>query len=122
MWLQITLNLSSHWMLMQGSAMMNKGTHKLTGNEVNMLMAFYYTPWVLDVTGFSVAIFDCAQYLIWFTDGPTVFSIGLVRWVNFLFLPFKIFSVSACIAQLAQGVVFLTDLSLREREKDGCNE
>ncbi|XP_072045394.1 CDP-diacylglycerol--inositol 3-phosphatidyltransferase-like [Amphiura filiformis] len=122
MWLQIILKVTSHWMLMQGSAMMNTGTHKLTGNEVNRLTAIYYTPWVLDVTVISVAIFDCAQYLIWFTDGPTVFSIGLVRWVYFLFLPFQVFSISAYIGKLAQGVVFLTDLSLREREKDGRNK
>ncbi|XP_072041288.1 uncharacterized protein [Amphiura filiformis] len=75
-WIQIMLKVGVHFYFMTSTAMISTASHKETGIGTHPLLTFFYDPWVLYTSVAMYTLFDAAQYLTCFIEGPKEYIVA----------------------------------------------
>ncbi|XP_072044647.1 CDP-diacylglycerol--inositol 3-phosphatidyltransferase-like isoform X2 [Amphiura filiformis] len=119
-WFQISacLDIVSHWLHLHSSATSGKSSHKSIDLSGNPVLHLYYTNrQFLFFMCSGNELFYAMVYLLYFTEGPSLYFIGLFRLIVYLTAPISLVKSGISLIHLITASMDMGAVDVAEREK-----
>jgi len=116
--ISMTIDIACHWLYLHSALLLGRSSHKAIDISSNSVMRIYYeSRTVLGFLCLTNELFYCSLYVYYFTPGPSIAGLSLIRLLVAFCAPFAMVKTAISLIHGYVACLNIISLDTNERKK-----